>query len=70
MSEHLTPLTQLPGGDLWRPPVINEDGSHVPRPDTVDLSHLPPMRGNMSADQTAILMAELQRAESALAAKK
>jgi hypothetical protein len=62
-------LTQLPNGDLWRAPVRDEQGNIVERPDSVDLSALPPMKANMSPDVAAMLMADLQRKADAAKGK-
>lgn len=55
-------LVQLPNsGDLWRAPQRDADGNVIERADNVDISNLPSARGNLTPDQQAILMAELQR---------
>lgn len=52
------PVFQLPNsGDLWSPPIRDEHGNHIPRPNTVDLSNLKRPIGTSSPDVTAGLMA-------------
>lgn len=62
MSEE-RPMFQLPMGDLWRPPVQDENGENVQRPDTVSTQHLA-QRPKAGADVAAILMAELEKGKT------
>lgn len=52
-------MFQLPMGDLWRPPVLDEQGNTVERADSVK-APLPGERPKHTPEVAAILMRELE----------